>query len=107
MARSRRCSRAAAAVTAMVEACRRGPPGAHVDAIEEHAGTPEELALRGYHGFRGIADRLGQRVRRQARNQAVSGGVTAIERPEQLLELAPQHASTSAIDTGRRDRRGW
>ena len=25
----------AAAVTAMVEACRRGPPGAHVDAIEE------------------------------------------------------------------------
>ena len=33
----------AAAVTAMVEACRRGPPGARVDAIEEHAGTPEEL----------------------------------------------------------------
>jgi len=41
----------AAAVTAMVEACRRGPPGAHVDAIEEHAGTPEDLALRGTAGF--------------------------------------------------------
>jgi acylphosphatase len=41
----------AAAVTVMVEACRRGPPGAHVDAIEEHAGTPEDLALRGIAGF--------------------------------------------------------
>ena len=41
----------AAAVTAMVEACRRGPPGAHVDAIEEHAGTPEDLALRGTASF--------------------------------------------------------
>jgi len=41
----------AAAVTVMVEACRRGPPGAHVDAIEEHAGTPEDLALRDTAGF--------------------------------------------------------
>jgi acylphosphatase len=41
----------AAAVTAMVEACRRGPLGAHVDAIEEHAGTPEDLVLRGTAGF--------------------------------------------------------
>jgi acylphosphatase len=41
----------AAAVTAMVEACRKGPPGARVDAIEERAGTPDELALRGSEGF--------------------------------------------------------
>jgi hypothetical protein len=31
----------------MVEACRRGPPGARVDAVEERAGTPAELVLRG------------------------------------------------------------
>jgi acylphosphatase len=37
----------AAAVSAMVEACRMGPPGARVDGIEERAGTPDELALRG------------------------------------------------------------
>jgi acylphosphatase len=41
----------AAAVTAMVEACRKGPPGARVEAIEERAGTPDELALRGSAGF--------------------------------------------------------
>jgi hypothetical protein len=35
----------------MVEACRKGPPGARVDAIEEGAGTPEALALRGSAGF--------------------------------------------------------
>ena len=40
-----------AAVSAMVDACRKGPPGARVDAIEEGAGTPEELALRGSAGF--------------------------------------------------------
>ena len=40
-----------AAVTAMVEACRKGPLGARVDVIEEGVGTPEELALRGSAGF--------------------------------------------------------
>ena len=41
----------AAAVKAMVDACRGGPPGARVDAIEERAGTPDDLALRGSAGF--------------------------------------------------------
>jgi acylphosphatase len=36
----------AAAVSAMVDACRMGPPGARVDGIEERDGTPDELALR-------------------------------------------------------------
>jgi acylphosphatase len=36
-----------ATVAEMVEACRRGPPGARVDAVEERAGTPAELVLRG------------------------------------------------------------
>ena len=40
-----------AAVTAMVAACRKGPPGARVNAIEERAGTPDDLALRGSAGF--------------------------------------------------------
>jgi len=39
------------AVTAMIEACRKGPPGARVDAIEERAGTPDDLALRGSADF--------------------------------------------------------
>jgi acylphosphatase len=33
-------------VAAMVEACRRGPPGARVDAIDEREGSSDELALR-------------------------------------------------------------
>ena len=40
-----------AAVTATVAACRKGPPGARVNAIEERAGTPDDLALRGSAGF--------------------------------------------------------
>jgi len=36
----------ASAVAAMIEACRRGPPGARVDAIEESPATAELLAMR-------------------------------------------------------------
>lgn len=36
----------AGAVHEMIDACRRGPPGALVDAIDERAGTPADLALR-------------------------------------------------------------
>jgi acylphosphatase len=39
------------AVAHMVEACRRGPPGARVDSIDEREGTPDELALCGGVGF--------------------------------------------------------
>jgi acylphosphatase len=35
------------AVEQMVDACRRGPPGARVDAIDARDGTKDELALRG------------------------------------------------------------
>ena len=37
----------AAAVAQVVEAYRRGPPGARVDSIDERDGTPDELALSG------------------------------------------------------------
>ncbi len=37
----------AEAVAKMVETCRRGPPGARVDAIEQRQATPDELALCG------------------------------------------------------------
>lgn len=33
-------------VAAMIEACRRGPRGAHVDAVDEAEASPEELARR-------------------------------------------------------------
>jgi acylphosphatase len=33
-------------VHAMIEACRQGPPGARIDAIDQRAGTADELALR-------------------------------------------------------------
>jgi acylphosphatase len=33
-------------VLAMVEACHKGPPGAHVTVVDQHDGTGEELALR-------------------------------------------------------------
>jgi acylphosphatase len=36
----------AEAVAAMIEACRQGPPGARVDAIDQRAADPSELALR-------------------------------------------------------------
>src|SRR5262249_7326443 len=36
-----------AAVAQVVEAYRRGPPGARVDSIDERDGTPSELALSG------------------------------------------------------------
>jgi acylphosphatase len=36
----------AAAVEAMVEACRRGPPGARVDRVDDREGRPEDVALR-------------------------------------------------------------
>ena len=34
------------AVAAMVEACRRGPRGARVEAFDQRAGTPDDFALR-------------------------------------------------------------
>jgi acylphosphatase len=34
------------AVAAMIEACRRGPPGARVDAVDQRDGSPADLALR-------------------------------------------------------------
>jgi acylphosphatase len=34
------------AVADMVEACRRGPPGARVNGIDQREGTAEELAMR-------------------------------------------------------------
>jgi hypothetical protein len=37
----------AAAVAQVVEAYRRGPPGARIDSIDERDGTPSELALSG------------------------------------------------------------
>ena len=36
----------AEAVAAMVADCRRGPPGARVDALDDREGTPDELAMR-------------------------------------------------------------
>ena len=40
------------AVAAMIEACRKGPPSAHVEAIEQHDAGPAELAMRpGGDGF--------------------------------------------------------
>jgi acylphosphatase len=40
-----------AAVAAVIEACRRGPPGARVDAVEEREGTADESAMRGREQF--------------------------------------------------------
>src|SRR5262249_23720421 len=37
----------ATAVARVVEAYRRGPPGARVDSLDERNGTPDELALTG------------------------------------------------------------
>ena len=37
----------ASAVAGMIQACRRGPFNARVDAIEEREATPDELALSG------------------------------------------------------------
>ena len=33
-------------VTAMIAECRRGPPGARVDALDQREATPNEIALR-------------------------------------------------------------
>jgi acylphosphatase len=33
-------------VLGMIEACRQGPPGARIDAIDQRAGEAEDLALR-------------------------------------------------------------
>ena len=40
-----------AAVAQVVEAYRRGPPGARVDSIDQRDGTPDELALCAGAGF--------------------------------------------------------
>ena len=39
------------AVSQMVDACRRGPPGARVDAVDARDGTRDELAMRGREQF--------------------------------------------------------
>jgi acylphosphatase len=39
------------AVRAMIEDCRKGPPGSRVDAIDEREGASEELLLRGGYQF--------------------------------------------------------
>ena len=39
------------AVARMIAACRSGPPGARVDAVEARDGTRDELALRGRDQF--------------------------------------------------------
>jgi len=36
----------AAAVDEIIEACRQGPPGAHVEVIDQRDGTPADLARR-------------------------------------------------------------
>ena len=41
----------AEAVAAMIEACRRGPPGARVDAVDAREATDAELAARGRERF--------------------------------------------------------
>jgi acylphosphatase len=42
----------ATAVDAMIEACRRGPDAAHVETVEQHDASPDELAMRrGSDGF--------------------------------------------------------
>jgi acylphosphatase len=38
-------------VREMIDVCRKGPPGARVEAIEEREGTPAELDLRGGYRF--------------------------------------------------------
>ena len=40
-----------AAVAQVAAACRRGPPGARVDSVEEREATQDELALSGGAGF--------------------------------------------------------
>jgi acylphosphatase len=39
-------SGAEAEVAAMIAACRRGPPGARVETIDQREATPDEIALR-------------------------------------------------------------
>src|SRR5688572_20354297 len=38
-------------IARMIAACRRGPPSAAVDSIEEHEAVEADLALRGEKGF--------------------------------------------------------
>ena len=44
-------SGAAADVVAVIEVCRKGPPHARIDAIDQRDGTAEELALRKQDAF--------------------------------------------------------
>jgi acylphosphatase len=41
----------AEAVAEMIDACRKGPPGARVEAIEQRDATTGELAMRGHDQF--------------------------------------------------------
>ena len=45
----------AADVDAVIEACRKGPPSARVDRIDQREGTDSDLALRGPQAFAVLA----------------------------------------------------
>jgi acylphosphatase len=42
-------------VDAVIEACRKGPPSARVDRVDQRDATPGELALRGSESFAVLA----------------------------------------------------
>jgi acylphosphatase len=45
----------AADVDAVIEACRKGPPSARVDRVDQREATPDELSLRGRETFAVLA----------------------------------------------------
>jgi acylphosphatase len=45
----------AADVEAAIEACRKGPPSARVDRVDQREATPDELSLRGRETFAVLA----------------------------------------------------
>jgi acylphosphatase len=45
----------AADIDAVIEACRKGPPSARVDRVDQRDATPGELALRGREAFAVLA----------------------------------------------------
>jgi acylphosphatase len=45
----------AADVDVVIEACRKGPPSARVDRVDQREASPDELALRGSEAFAVLA----------------------------------------------------
>jgi acylphosphatase len=45
----------AADVDAVIDACRKGPPSARVDLVDQREATPDELSLRGREAFAVLA----------------------------------------------------